>query len=455
MLTEAENEFVTRVGPGTPMGELFRQYWLPAMLSRELPTADSDPVRVMLLGEKLIAFRESNGQVGLLQNHCTHRGASLFFGRNEENGLRCVYHGWKFDTRGNCVDMPNEPAESDFKLKVRATAYPTRERGGVVWAYMGPRQSPPELPDFEANVLEPSTARAAMRDSNWLQALEGDIDTCHTAILHSGSLTPEEVPSGTFAHYMVTHRSPRYAVVDHPVGATYAAYCDAEPGSELWRLGQYFFPCFTSPAPGLLGWERRVTMWAPMDDQHVMVFNLNAPRLQPGDTLAAAPLPMALLPNSTDWFGRHRMANQPENDYLIDREVQRKNHGPNGFTGIAGVGPQDAAVQGSASMGWIYDRTTEHLGSSDAMIIRVRRRLIAAAQALAENGTVPPGVDHPAGYRLRSGGVFLKKGQDWLVATRELQQAYRDHDGLDMRQTAQGYARALGRTTSTATNARG
>src|SRR5438132_10618978 len=131
MLSSEDNELLTRVGPGMPMGTLMRQYWLPAMLSSELPEPDCRPVRVLLLGENLIAFRDSNGQVGLLGNHCPHRGASLFFGRNEEAGLRCVYHGWKFDVTGQCVDMPNEPAESNFKTKVRATGYPTHESGGV------------------------------------------------------------------------------------------------------------------------------------------------------------------------------------------------------------------------------------------------------------------------------------------------------------------------------------
>src|SRR3954453_21164641 len=143
MLSREDNELICRVGPGTAMGNLMRQYWLPAMLSSELPTPDGDPVRVKLLGEQLIAFRATNGEVGLIQNNCPHRGASLFFGRNEESGLRCVYHGWKFDVQGNCVDMPDEPAESDFKAKVKAVAYPTRERNGVVWAYLGPRS---ELP---------------------------------------------------------------------------------------------------------------------------------------------------------------------------------------------------------------------------------------------------------------------------------------------------------------------
>src|SRR5436305_643606 len=153
MLSKEENDFVSRIGPGTPMGDLMRQYWLPAALSSELPSPDSDPVRVLLLGEKLIAFRDTSGRVGLMPHNCPHRGASLFFGRNEENGLRCVYHGWKFDASGACVDMPNEPAESDFKQKVKAVAYPCAERNGLIWTYMGPRQSPPPLPDLEANNL--------------------------------------------------------------------------------------------------------------------------------------------------------------------------------------------------------------------------------------------------------------------------------------------------------------
>src|SRR3954451_8624734 len=155
MLSREDNELLTRTGPGTPMGNLYRRFWMPALLPSELPHADSDPIRFRILGEDLIAFRDTNGKVGFIQNNCPHRGASLFFGRNEEAGLRCVYHGWKFDTAGNCIDMPNEPAESDFKAKVKAVAYPTRERGGIVWVYMGSRSgaSLPPLPDLEGNIL--------------------------------------------------------------------------------------------------------------------------------------------------------------------------------------------------------------------------------------------------------------------------------------------------------------
>src|SRR5438445_5313902 len=148
MLKQEENELITRVGPGTPMGETMRRYWMPALLASELPHPDSDPLRVRLLGEDLVAFRDTNSQVGLVAANCPHRGASLFFGRNEESGLRCVYHGWKFDVTGQCVDMPNEPAESNFKNKVQARAYPGLQRGGVIWIYMGPKDKQPDLPDY-------------------------------------------------------------------------------------------------------------------------------------------------------------------------------------------------------------------------------------------------------------------------------------------------------------------
>ena len=224
MLKQEDNELITRVGPGTPMGSLMREYWVPAMLSSELPSADSDPVRVKLLGEQLIGFRDSNGQVGLVANNCPHRGASLFFGRNEEAGLRCVYHGWKFDTSGACIDMPNEPAESDFRTKVKAVAYPCQERGGIVWTYMGPRSDAPPMPDLESNMLEGATATAFQLEGNWLQILEGDIDTTHVGFLHYGGLSPEDQPKGTFSEYQLRQKPAHFEVIDTPGGVAYGAH---------------------------------------------------------------------------------------------------------------------------------------------------------------------------------------------------------------------------------------
>ena len=191
---DTDNELLTATGKGTPMGELMRRYWIPALKSDEVETL-GPPMRLRLLGENLVAFRSGDGSVGVMDHRCPHRLASLFFGRNEQDGLRCVYHGWQFKPDGRCVDMPSEPAESDFKNKVRADAYPTRERGGLVWVYMGPNAEPPPLPDLEANLLAEGerTLRPVMRECNWLQALEGDIDTSHFGFLHLGSVEPGQL----------------------------------------------------------------------------------------------------------------------------------------------------------------------------------------------------------------------------------------------------------------------
>ncbi len=435
MLSKEDNEFVTRVGPGTPMGNLMREYWVPAMLSSEVPSPDSDPVRVMLLGEKLIAFRDTNNQVGLIQNHCPHRGASLFFGRNEEAGLRCVYHGWKFSVDGTCVDMPNEPAESDFKQKVKAIAYPTQERGGLVWAYMGPREDPPKLPDLESNMLpdDQVVITAIQRECNWLQGLEGDIDTSHLGFLHLGSVQPEDTRAGTFAYYTVNDRAPRYNVIDTEYGAMYAAY---RPGGEdrlYWRFAQFLFPFYAMIPTGVLGIQILTRAWVPMDDEHMMFFSMGSQTSQVQGQNVNANRRMVrnrpgenLLPNSTDWYGRFRLEANASNDYKIDRGKQRRKED---YTGIPGIHTQDQAI--TESMGTIFDRTQERLGTSDVMVIRVRRRLIEAARAFAERGITPPGVDTPEVYRVRSGGALLPKDANWLDATAELRKAFVDHPELD------------------------
>jgi phthalate 4,5-dioxygenase len=444
MLTKEENEALCRVGPGTLMGNLVRQYWVPAALSSELPGPDADPLRVMLLGEPLIAFRDTNGRVGLLQNNCPHRGASLFFGRNEECGIRCVYHGWKFDVDGNCVDMPNEPVESNFKSKVKAVAYPTEERNGIVWAYMGPRSTPPPLPSFEGNMLPEGEwqVSAIQRECNWFQGLEGDIDTSHFSFLHAGSMDVSTQQPGTFSYYMLADRAPRYSVMDTEFGTMYGAYRDTVDGRRYWRVANFLFPFWTMPPQGVLGHKVTARGWVPMDDTHTMFF-MAGPKLrrrpQPGAersapdgaSQGAAPAGGAnrMLPNTTDWFGRFRLAANASNDYLIDRDKQRRNSEMEDFTGITGIHLQDQAV--TESEGPVYDRSGEHLASSDAMVIRARQRLLAAARALAEQGVTPPGVDHPEVFGARAGGVFLPRDADWLEATEALRQGFVDHPELD------------------------
>jgi phenylpropionate dioxygenase-like ring-hydroxylating dioxygenase large terminal subunit len=427
MLSAEQNEYITRVGPGTPMGTLMREYWVPAMLSSELPSPDCPPVRVMLLGERLIGFRDTTGDVGLVANLCPHRGASLFYARNAEHGLRCVYHGWKFDVAGHCVDMPSEPPDSNFKNKVRAKAYPCLERGGVIWAYLGPREEPPPLPDLEANQLESSSAVAYSRNCNWLQGLEGDIDTAHIGFLHFGSDDAADAPPDTFRYWTLKDRAPRYAVLDTEYGSMYGAYRPAGPGQHYWRIAQFLFPFYTMTPTGLLGRQIIARAWVPMDDDHMMLFFM---RPQPTPELQAFieqhVKPPKLLPNTTGWYGRFRLDANEENDYHLDRERQERDEE---YSGIEGIHTQDQAI--TESMGQIFDRSLEHLGSSDAMVIRVRRRLIASARALAEQGTAPPGVDRPESYRQRSGGVVLDEDADWIEATKDLRQAYVTHPELD------------------------
>jgi phenylpropionate dioxygenase-like ring-hydroxylating dioxygenase large terminal subunit len=430
MLRTEDNEAVTRVGPGTLMGNLMRQYWVPAMLSSELPRPNCPPVRVLLLGEKLIGFRDSAGKVGLLGNSCPHRGASLFFARNEECGLRCVYHGWKFDVDGRCTDMPSEPPDSNFKDKVRAKAYPCVERGGLVWTYMGPRQTPPPLPSLEATQLplEQTVAIAYQRNCNWLQGLEGDIDTAHIGFLHFGSDSPDDAPPGTFRYYTLKERAPRYTVLDTPYGAMYGAYRPAGPGQNYWRIAQFLFPFWTMPPTGLLGGKMVARAWVPMDDEHMLMFMTIPAQIQRSRDLLGPKGPVApdLLPNTTGWYGRFRLAACEDNDYLMDRDAQERD---DEYSGISGIHLQDQAI--TESMGPIYDRSQEHLGSSDAMVIRVRRLLLKAASALAGEGAVPPGVDDPASYAVRSGGVFLDEDADWVSATQSLREAYVSHPELD------------------------
>ncbi|HZT05618.1 MAG TPA: Rieske 2Fe-2S domain-containing protein, partial [Chloroflexota bacterium] len=275
MLSKEDNQLLTRVGPGTPMGDLLRQYWIPVVLSEELMEPDGAPMRVRLLGEDLILFRDTSGRPGLLADHCPHRGASLFFGRNEEDGLRCVYHGWKFDVTGRCVDMPNEPPESNFKDKVRQRAYPCREHGGMIWAYMGPRANPPELPRVEWAFVPPEQRNLSpvLRECNWVQALEGDIDTAHLYFLHA-RLNPDE-ERGPQNDQGVFHedRHPRLFLTDTPYGLMYGAQRDEGPDHYYWRITQFMFPFHTFfPPGGFVGVPGHI--WVPIDDNNTMAWSV-------------------------------------------------------------------------------------------------------------------------------------------------------------------------------------
>jgi phenylpropionate dioxygenase-like ring-hydroxylating dioxygenase large terminal subunit len=415
------------------MGNLMREYWIPVLLSSELDVPDGPPLRTRMLGENLIAFRTTSGAVGMVQDACPHRGASLFFGRNEEDGLRCVYHGWKFNVTGACVDMPSEPAESNFKAKVHAKAYPCIERNGIVWTYMGSRTPLPDLPQLEVNMLSGEVvANKIMRDCNWMQALEGDIDTSHLSFLHLGAVKPEEAVPGSFDYYGVRDRSPKYDVHDSEFGTTYGAYRPAEEDTYYWRIANFLFPFYTMIPTGTLGVAVHARAWVPIDDEHVMFWGMSLPRTRnvgrggaaasAGNAASGRPAAadsngergngQRYEPFTTGWLGRWRLDQNASNDYGINRESQKS--GIN-YTGIPGIFQQDQAV--TESMGPVYIRSHEHLGTTDAMIIRTRRRVLNAAKALRDDGAVPPGVLNPEVYRTRSGSVILPRSQNWMDAT--------------------------------------
>src|ERR1051326_4550812 len=413
MLSREENDQLCRVGPGTLMGNLMREYWIPAAVSSELAAPDSDPLRVMLLGEQLIAFRDSSGQAGLIQNNCPHRGASLFFGRNEENGLRCVYHGWKFSVDGTCADMPNEPAESDFKHKVRATAYPTEDRGGVLWAYMGPTDSKPALPELEWTHVPEShrIVTKRLQFCSFLQNVEGEVDSSHVSFLHSKGPTAasagiEDLRS-TLPNYMERDRAPRFFVLPTEYGLLIGPRRDPQTHSFYWRITQFLIPTYTMiPVP--VGFPVSFTAATPIDDERMQGFTVtwhpDRP-LTPGERAQIE-----------SWTGVHTEVDprtfQPlrnkSNDYLVDRALQRSGRS---YTGIRGIREEDLAVQ--EGMGPIYDRTTEHLGSSDLAVIAMRRRLLEAVSALAERGEVPYEARNADSYRVRSAALVLPRDVTW------------------------------------------
>jgi len=389
MLSASENELATRIGPGTPMGEVIRRYWLPAVLTRDLPNPDSDPLRVRLMGEDLVAYRDTSGNVGLLGNHCPHRGASLFFGRNEESGLRCVYHGWKFDTSGACVDMPNEPPESNFKDKIRHTAYPCVEKAGVVWTYMGPPDKQPPDPDMEWMRMPEGYGWVSrtIEHCNYLQAMEGGLDTSHSSFAHR-NLDPEGLKNPR-----ARSTNPRLEVLDTDYGYMYASIRSLpKEGLNYVRVYQYVMPFYQLRAGGSYESVGNIDghIWVPIDDENTMVWNIHGEREHPLTQEQWERYEHRMGRGPEDFFpGTYELKASVANDWNISRERQKTVN----FTGIEGTNTQDFALQ--ETMGPIYDRTQEHLGSADTAIIRMRRMLIDSAKDI-EKGIGPRGTHNEA-----------------------------------------------------------
>jgi phthalate 4,5-dioxygenase oxygenase subunit len=415
MLNHEENERLTRVGRGTPMGELIRRFWIPFLLETDLPEPDGPPVRVTLLGEKLVAFRDSSSRLGLIDRTCAHRCADLFFGRNEENGLRCTYHGWKYDVEGKCVDMPTEDASSTYKDQIRLTAYPVRERAGVLWTYMGPKTQLPELPEFEW-ARAPESHRFiswSFQQNNFIQAIDGGIDTVHSVYLHSGmdshrKLDDWQEQGRREGNPRLVHRvrtnPPKLFAKDTDFGLMIGGRYPGSGGSDYWRCNVFLMPFYTMP-PGAPG-RKICHAFVPVDDvttaRWVFTCNLEQPLTarEVAEMRAGSNVHVELIP------GTHDPLRNRSNDYLIDREAQRTLT----FTGIKGIGEQDFSVQ--EGMGEIVDRTREHLGTSDIGIVAMRRRLLKAAADLQE-GVAPYAAFHGDVYRVRPAEVMLPAGAKW------------------------------------------
>jgi phthalate 4,5-dioxygenase len=418
MLKEDAEQLV-HVGAGTITGELFRRYWNPACLSEELPENDGAPIRIRLLSEDLIAYRDSDGKVGLIDAFCPHRRAPMFFARNEECGLRCVYHGWKFNRDGNCVDMPSEPADSLFKAKVRITAYPTWEAGGIVWAYLGPETELPPYPDYEY-LRAPGTHRhvsKTMQSCNYLQALDGGVDTSHSSFLHNEDLTSD---GGLRAR----DGAPKIELEKTDYGFTYVGTRDVGEDGRYCRVYHYILP--TVQVRGFVTkWasaEQHETptihghFWVPIDDETTWMYNYMY------GVHEDAAITEEFAEAFESWTGRgkehmlpgYRLKQNLDNDYKIDRERQKKLT----FTGIpGGANTQDIAI--TEGMGPIADRTKEHLGTSDRAVITARQLLLEAGRDVAE-GRKPRGLD-PATYRnVRAYDAVVKRDQDWHALEPEL-----------------------------------
>jgi phenylpropionate dioxygenase-like ring-hydroxylating dioxygenase large terminal subunit len=421
------------------MGDLLRRYWIPAVLSHEVE-ADGVPHRTRLLGEDLLVLRLTDGQVMVSTPTCPHRGASLYFGRNEENGIRCAYHGWKFDVDGRCVDMPSEPPESNFHDKVQLNHYVARERNGVIWIYMGPRLDvPPDLPALEWNLVPEGqyylTKRVAQ--NNFMQSMEGEIDSSHSGFLHARFDDPfvgSERSAGQRQQgmvYKMLDKHPRFQVLDTDYGVLIGARRNAEEDTFYWRITQYLFPFHTIIPPYGENPTFSGHAWIPMDDEHTLALCFTYHPTQPltermlealrhgqrSGLQGLHPTVDAFLPMSTKpegaWWPKHNI----DNDFNVDWEAQKKV----AFSGLPGVWPQDSGMQ--ETMGHIYNRTQEHLGISDTAIIRTRRRLIQAAKNLRDLGIEPSSAEDPECYRLRSAAVVLPRSEEWVAGSAPVREA--------------------------------
>lgn len=405
--TRSQNEYLTEVGPGTAMGNMLRHYWVPILMSEELPEPDCPPMRVRLMSERLIAFRDTQGRLGLIDEFCAHRSASLWFGRNEEGGIRCPYHGWKYDVEGRCLEVPAEAEGSPFCQRIRLKSYPLREAGGIIWAWMGPKEAMPDLPGFEWIDLPKSHVYISKRlqECNWLQAMEGGIDSAHVSFLHAGELNTDKLHQNTKGAEYQRDRMPKFEVAESTGGLLIGARRNGSDDSYYWRITQWIMPWYTMIPPygdnALNGHA-----WVPIDEHSCFAWTFTYHPTRP--------LTEEELVTMREGGGIHtivdpetfRPALNKDNDYGMDRAAQKAGLY---FSGVPGIAIQDASIQ--ESMGPIQDRTRENLTSTDAAIIAARQQLIRASKGL-ERGDQPRAMG-PESHRVRSASFVLERGKSF------------------------------------------
>lgn len=425
MLSHEQNETLVRVGPGTAMGELFRLFWIPFYPGDRLPP-DGQPKRVRLLGEDLVAFRDSEGRPGLIANACPHRGAPLMFARNEECGLRCVYHGWKFGVDGRVMDMPAELEGSPLRQKVRARTYPCRERNGILWTYMGPdADSPPPLPEIEWNLVPEENVFVSFRvqECNWLQALEGEIDSAHAPILHA------RIDNQGAVNDWVARKDlqPKFEVREQPYGVGIASRRNVGEDVYYWRVNQYLLPFWTLVPPQSKFPELSGHAWIPMDDEHTLCLMFSYTPVEPfyprlrelmaeghkgRETGHASRNCYEPKPPTTPYADFWTRFN-PQNGYGFDYRSQQDEW----FSGMPGLWVQDSACQTGVAP--IYDRTQENLSTTDTGIVVARRLLLNSIARLRDQGIRPAGADDPSTFMVRAVSMHLPRDETWSEAGAE------------------------------------
>lgn len=414
MLSRSDNELMCRVEDGTPMGAVLRRFWIPACLLTEIPAPGGGPVRVRLLGEDLIAWRDAKGVVALMAEGCPHRGASLMLARDEGDGLRCIYHGWKVGPGGRVDEMPGEPADSKLCGRVTTTLYPCREAGGMLWAYMGEGEPPP-LPNFAWMDLPAShiAVRKTIYNVNFVQSLEGSLDSAHSDFLHSDATTA----SGNYAQDEVhddgrrsrpsIDTSPEIDVKDTAFGFVYAASRKAVADPEnlkYVRATAYVLPFYSMIPPIYM--QASVPLDSENTAMYLVWFNTEEP-LSPTEVRAHETF-LGLRPD-VDLLPNFRRPGNASNRWLQDRAAMETG---SSFTGITGTTMQDICVQ--ESMGPIQDRTVEHLGMTDKAIIRMRRIFLDLAKA-TRDGAAPALPVLTADYHaaFSAAGTFPRDADWW------------------------------------------